>query len=713
MENPKHPTLFSRYGQRRLGSELLDYLKAAEVAGDADASAELGSAYLDANGVEFDPERALHHFQKGARAGNKFCQFRIAEHQLKSGLKNNPICTSSHRQSYDIIWACAKAGVGEAFVTLHFLHAQFRQDPLGFTTCIRPEAEKSTALFLHALKTCYDYLDGGPADQCVTALEMLAREGFSPAYWTASIVAYDGCKDIARCRTNLVSAVKNGIAEAIEHFVKHPEDIDCPSTRFDLLTIAAGHGHAGAWHLLMSAKKARGLPEGHVASESLAFVRQSPRWFSHESLKLLEGFCSMVIEFQDEAPRVHRILASLGFHNSIYCLHSAKLVSGDNLLENYEHLEVSDQLELAKHIGVIFMAALNGSPEAWLLAVRAHANGTLAGHGPLGLSEGQHPAAAAVILMGTVYEKLSNKTILSDELRIPQAEQHASKEIAQIRRHVAHMKQMHTYGVGYMPSSRLLHDCSAHSGDASPTDYPWQISYPPITPSWPASPATRLVKVSRNPFVKKWIHPEGINDPLCHAMRHQLDNGNLSGAKQCLRFDKDLIPRLLTLAAGLYEAGHKLECTELLAFGIFHLKGQTGLAHHMLAWVYHELGRTSEAIRIAYDNLGFPELCDSSDSHHVELHLLLAEMLLLMNRSLEASEVLKKLRTLASNDSVILDRCEQLNRTDHLFSNLMWNINNKKGHSFVTVDRHDPDIKMLTLALTNMDRYRRIFPIKY
>ena len=69
------------------------------------------------------------------------------------------------------------AGVGEAYVTLHLLHLGFRQHPLGYPTWLRTEAESAISLFLTTLRACYEYQEGGSADRCVNALEMLARAG--------------------------------------------------------------------------------------------------------------------------------------------------------------------------------------------------------------------------------------------------------------------------------------------------------------------------------------------------------------------------------------------------------------------------------------------------------------------------------------------------------------------------------------------------------
>ncbi len=725
MANLPSPSLFSRYGQRRLGAELLTYLRAAEAAGDADASAELGSAYLDANGVDFDLDRALQHLDKGAKAGNRFCQFRIAEHWLQSELKDNPHSDSSHRQNYDRILACAKAGVGEAYVTLHHLHLGFRQHPMGYPKWIRPEAESSIALFLTTLRTCYEYQDGGSADRCVNALEMLARDGFTPAYWTASIVAAVGCKDMARSRANLVAAVENGVREAVDHFVEHSDDIVSPSLRANLLSIAAEYGHAKAWYLCQTEKKSGGQPEEASRAEFVKFLRSSPRWFGDESLTALEFVCQEsrtladVPEARAEIERLVRILASLGRPNSATRLHASRLEAKKDIFFHYDQLDVADQMELAKDIGRIFVAALNGSSDAWRTMMLAHLSGALTGHAGIG-RKGPHAqqSATAGLLSGLVAEELTGKPCVPDFIRdsfvtegvrgVPaNFKQHALKEVAQITRHRAYAGLMQRYGLGYMPASRLLHECEYRNTGGSSGTHPWQLTPLSLGPNWPASPATRPIKVSRNPFAKGWIHPKGIDDPLCQAMRRHLDAGELPAAKRCLRFDEDLIPRLLTLAAGLYESGYKLECSDLLAFGAFDMRGQAGLSHHMLAWVYHEIGRTNDAIRIAHDSFEACECKKTSDADLAEYNLLLAEMLMSVNRRDEAQSVVLKLKAYAANDQVTKDRCEQVLTMDYP-DPLAWFAVNKLGEMYVHFDHRNKDIRTNSLTLTNMDRYRSI-----
>ena len=69
MNNRGKISLFSNFGQKRLGPEQLLRLRILEGHGSLGASAELGSAFMDGNGVERNISRALQHFNAGARKG--------------------------------------------------------------------------------------------------------------------------------------------------------------------------------------------------------------------------------------------------------------------------------------------------------------------------------------------------------------------------------------------------------------------------------------------------------------------------------------------------------------------------------------------------------------------------------------------------------------------------------------------------------------------
>ena len=723
------PSLFSPYGQRRLGPDLLQYLRVAESLGDAEASAELGTAYADANGVEFDLARAVQHFQKGSQAGHAFCQFRLAEHSFHSAHAGNPQGTAALKESYDQIWAAAKSGVGEAYVALHFLHQQFRQSPVGHPSWARREVESALALFQTALRSCYAYLDGGSADKCINALEMLARDGFAHAYWTAALVAEQGCRDQARSQTNLRAAVENGVPAAINHFMTHMDDFPT-SVREALLKVAAEHGHAKAAYLCLIEAKARGASDDVAAAQLLRILSEAPRWFSDDSLSSLEFICLQARNLTDlpvarpAADRVLKVMVSLGRPNAVAILHSETFAQdmGDLLVQT-DRMEIEDQVRLAKDIGKVFVAALNGSGPAWKSMMIMHLSGILSGHGGI-IRPGPHAqgAATAGLLSGLISEKLTGEECVPDFVRngfmsrgqrgLPESfVQHALKEVGQIKRHRAAVNLTHQYGHGYLPSARLMHECASRTNACLSYGYPGRPLPSPLRPNWPGSAHPLSRPVSRSPFTAGWIHPQGAQDPLCVSLRRHLASGEIEAARRCLRFDDGLIPRLLTLAAGVYEQGYKLEAAELLAYGVFNLHGQAGLSHHMLAWIYHETGRSADAVRIASDCFQACECHASSDTDVIEYNLLLAEMLMSLHRQVEAEAVLGRLKKHAPYDQATIERCGQITAR-RPYDPAEWLLNNKCGDTFVhfdATDSNNPSIRATSLSLSNMDRYRGLF----
>jgi len=101
MSERRKISLFSNYGQTRLGPEQWLRLRILEGHGSLGASAELGSAFMDGNGVERNISRALQHFNAGARKGCAFCSFRIAEHGFLETLHRNPAASHELRTYFD------------------------------------------------------------------------------------------------------------------------------------------------------------------------------------------------------------------------------------------------------------------------------------------------------------------------------------------------------------------------------------------------------------------------------------------------------------------------------------------------------------------------------------------------------------------------------------------------------------------------------------
>jgi hypothetical protein len=127
----------------------------------------------------------------------------------------------------------------------------------------------------------------------------------------------------------------------------------------------------------------------------------------------------------------------------------------------------------------------------------------------------------------------------------------------------------------------------------------------------------------------------------------------------------------------------------------------------MLAWVCHESGRTTEAVRIALDSFEACECQPSSDTDVIEYNLLLAEMLMSLNRRDEAESAILRVKTQAAGVDAITDRCAQIT-TVPMYDELVWSTMLRVG-GIVHYDQSNRAIRATSLSLTNMDRYRCVF----
>ncbi len=726
MKKSPRLTLFSPYGQIRLGPDLLLQLRIAEGCGDGHASAQLGTAYLDGNGVDYDIDRAMQHFDAGAKVGNKFCAFRLAEWWFHGDYERNPHAAIALRTSYDKMWLAAKAGVGEGFVALHFLHRRLSASASGIPEWVRPETERLTALFMLALSATYAYQEGGNPAACLSALERLAQAGFVPAYHAASIVAAEGCGDHRKAQAHLRSAVEHGVEAAIEAFMGSDEHKKNPANQ-ELLALAGEHGDPEAEYLACASDtQARGERAG--ATRLLRLLKSAPRRFSRRSLTTLEWLSMKALDIDDlpearpEATRILLLLASLGHAEASGTINSRRIFQSDG-----ERPDV--QLATAKDIGRVFQAALSGSSTAWKSLMVLHAEGTLCGHAGLkGSGDQRSRSALGAFVSGLMAEALTGEAYVPDFLKngfrrdgnIDWTKGHLAHEKEAIEFHQASRALLHLYGHGFTPPDRLIHEARRSHTDVTNEDYPWAPPSPRSSRAWRAFGHCPSAPLSRSPFQPNWIHPSGKTDVICQDIHRKLFAGDVPGATALMRFDQLVIPRIMTLASGLYQLGQKREAADLLAFACFHLDGQNGLAHHMLAWANHEAGRTNDAIRVATDCSGALRYEQQCDTNPYEFNLLLAEMLTCLNRTKEAEAItsaMKQRRQATGREPE--PRIARLAEYRHLnlakWLELGFGMPPVGGeanvHPLPDVSAPKAHIRYVTsLHLNNMDRHRGLFP---
>jgi hypothetical protein len=720
-------TLFSPYGQIRLGADLLLRLRVAEGCGDAHASAELGTAYLDGNGVETDVDRAIQHFDTGAKAGNKYCAFRLAEWWFEGDYRRNPHATIALRTSYDKIWLAAQAGVGEAFVTLHYLHRRLAASPAGMTEWVRPEAERLTQQFMTTLGLTYAYQEGGDPLACLSALERLAQAGFAPAYYAASLVAAEGCRDARKAQAHLRTAIELGVEAAIEAFMA--SDLKDDLTNTDLLELAGEYGdHEAEYLLCIRATQTRGEQAG--GAKLLRLLKSAPRSYSGRALTTLEWLSLKVIDLGDlpdarpEATRLLLLLSSLGHAEADGTINARRVFQN-------EAQRPDTQMAKARDIGRVFLAALAGSSTAWKSLMIIHGEGTLSGHqGTQAQGEQKTRSATAALICGQIASALSGEDCVPEFLKRGFARNggtdwtkpHIESEVDAIEAHRASRHFLHTYGHGFTPPDRLIHEASRPHFGVNHTDYPWSSPAVGASRAWRSYVRRPATPLSRCPFQANWMHPSGRTDVICQEMHRRLSAGDVAGAMGLMRFDQLVMPRLLTLASGLYQNAHKREAAELLAFACFFLDGQNGLAHHMLAWAIHETGRTNDAVRVATDCSAALKYDPNCDTNAYEFNLLLAEMLTSLNRTKEAESITATLKQrLHATGRGPEPRLARLAEYEHL--NLVEWLEIGFGQKIAGGEAKvcpltmpgtsKPHLGHVTcLSLTNMDRYRCMFPLR-
>jgi TPR repeat protein len=717
--------LFSSYGQIRLGPEQLLHLRVAEGCGDGHASAELGAAYLDGNGVEQDVDRAIQHFNVGAKAGNKFCAFRLAEWWFMGDYGRNQHASIALRTSYDKIWLAAKGGVGEAFVTLHFLHRRLAESPAGIPEWVRPEAEKMTGYFMSALSATYAYQEGGDPTASLAALERLAQAGFAPAYHAASIVAAEGCREVRKAQAHLRTAVELGVEAAIEAFMESSLKDDPANA--DLLELAGEYGDPEAEYLVcVRETKTRG--EQAVGLRLLRLLKSAPRNFSRRGLSALEWLSLKGLDLDDlpdarpEATRLLLLLASLGHAEASGTINSRRVIQN-------EANRPDTQLAKARDIGRVFLAALSGSSTAWKTLMVLHAEGTLCGHtGLKSTGEQRSRSALGAFVSGLMAEALSGEACVPEFLKqgflrngsIDWTNGHLTEEVQAIERYQVSRNLQHAYGHGFTPPDRLIHEASRPYSGVASEDYPWAPPSLPAARPWRTYGRRPASTLSRSPFQANWLHPSGKTDVICQEIHRRLSAGDVAGAMGLMRFDQLVIPRLMTLASGLYQNGQKREAAELLAFACFHLDGQNGLAHHMLAWANHEAGRTNDAIRVATDCSAALRYEPQTDTNPYEFNLLLAEMLTSLNRTKEAETVIatmtQRLHATGRGPEPRLARLEEYKHLDlaewfelGFGRDLACGEANAHTLGKPTATKPQPG-HVTSLSLNNMDRHRCAFP---
>jgi len=194
----KYPVnLFSTYGVRCNTRDDIAHWRQCANEVMPESACQLGLAYLDGNGAAVDIAEAKRWLGVGASRHHPFSCFKLAEltyHELTS--KGRPP-TSDCLKVLDQIYGQAKAGVGEACVSLHFIltaHGS-RLQALGWDTTAAAELKDC---FLDTLRAAYGHRQGASPEALLEGLRRLAEAGSGHAFYCAGRFLEDlGRKDEA------------------------------------------------------------------------------------------------------------------------------------------------------------------------------------------------------------------------------------------------------------------------------------------------------------------------------------------------------------------------------------------------------------------------------------------------------------------------------------------------------------------------------------
>lgn len=189
--------LFSSYGVRCNTRDDISNWKRCANEMMPEAACQLGLAFLDGNGATVDIDAAKHWLGIAAERHHPFACFKMAEltyHELTSGGQQS---TQECLKALDEIYGQARAGLGEACVSLHFIlesHGNQLQSH-GWETRAATELKDR---FLATLRTAYLYRQGASPEVLLDGLSWLAKAGSGHAYYCAGRFLEDiGRKDEA------------------------------------------------------------------------------------------------------------------------------------------------------------------------------------------------------------------------------------------------------------------------------------------------------------------------------------------------------------------------------------------------------------------------------------------------------------------------------------------------------------------------------------
>lgn len=555
--------LFSTYGVRcNTLDDLTDWRRCARE-GMPEAACQLGLAYLDGNGAVVDVAEARRWLNVGAAKQHLFCRYKLAELDVAEMTKNGGQLTAVSVQALDVILACAKAGVGEAYVTLAYVlkaNAE-RLRVLGWDTA---QAKVLTDCFLRTLRAAYAYRKGGEPTELLEGLLQLSDAGSGHACYCAGRFLEDLGRKEEALRRYVVGARQHRHMRCLTKAL----DLDQgPETKALLIWSATNLPSGETFqhlcfatmeHLTVDPQKASQALTRHAGSALTAFLKEerfeeaycfavflSDLGFLNQSPEARETGERLFQELRRLAPGID--LPELSMHILSKCLHRLRKAIDDKCIATGVPPLTRSTAAFGSRMGVPPLKNMEITPEELteleFITIREH--GLLL----CGVARGKadaceisakwswnqhfwtqricvpgigipHPVDCTAYDYALAYEFLSGKPsalrpCLEEDLPAKYRDgrgEVVKPEADRLRAANAREQIYRTFGRACRPSLSLIRDI-LHGRGHSPGDYlPWQAKTSATGTADPVAALWSKPLLSRCPIDSNWRLYAGAND---------------------------------------------------------------------------------------------------------------------------------------------------------------------------------------------------------
>ena len=629
--------LFSAYGVNCNRPDHIAAWKVRAAAGLPESAAQLGLAYLDGNGVVADLASAQRWLTVAAEQGHAFARYKLAAIGFEACRSGGRALDEEGVALFNALHACARQGIGEACVSLHFIlkdHAALLR-MLGADTTA---AQSLTQVFMDTLALCYRHRKGDSPDKIIAGLRRLADLGSGRA-----------CQLAAQLLTKA-----DRKEEALEYYLlgaKHCRHLAClhqalklSPDRKPLLDWAKENLPTARVRFRLTMEALQGMYEGGRGADA-AVTRSISETFSAyvQEERFIEGRsfleCLFDLGLWSSSAENQRVMSEFALRQRSLCpsliatdfcyarleqafqelrqavdakcaekgqpaLTTSTEAIGSLIGKPYEYLALTpEQLtrnEFAQisEFGELIKGVMNGGGDSGsVLSVWTWNQmfGTKRTHYQDFLST---PNRLVILSYGfaRMSEILSRKRApmrdvfeanISQEIR-ESIDQHCEKDLSRHSTNASGIYQ--SFGRGYRQSFRLLADLQACRTDRSADFRPWSVLPPKQATADPIARLNDAPLLSRCPLEKDWLlpNPDFRAFPNDHVALSELINaGDYEGARH--RYCSAMYAELMNLGKGLrVEVVHPLahETLSLMAREMI-LKGDCASAEPLVDYLLY------------------------------------------------------------------------------------------------------------------------------